>query len=188
MKVCKFCGSTCREEVGTCPGCGGAEFSHKCGNCGTTYDQGNFCPVCGVKAGTPPKRCPRCGNEFYTNACPNCGFVGYPHQGTSTYAPPVNAPAQQPPQKKKYGVWMWILMILFFPITLTVVILKNKTMKVSTKVILLVALWLFVLIVGAAQPAQEPVSDTEPFPTGYATEPMPTDAPEPTVVPTEPIS
>ncbi len=55
MKICKYCDSENPDSVTICPSCGAHEFKYKCNNCGTVFENSNYCPCCGVKAGAEPK-------------------------------------------------------------------------------------------------------------------------------------
>lgn len=74
MKVCKFCGTECSDAAATCQSCGANEFKHKCGNCGTVFENAAYCPNCGVKIGSRAKVCPECSAMYYSAACPDCGY------------------------------------------------------------------------------------------------------------------
>ena len=52
MKICKKCGTENKKGSTFCNNCGGNEFLHRCGICGTEFE-GNFCPNCGAKAEPP---------------------------------------------------------------------------------------------------------------------------------------
>ena len=64
------------------------------------------------------------------------------NQGTS---PQNNQPL---PPKKRISIWKILLGLLFFPIALTIIIVKNKKIKPVMKIVLLVIFWIFFLVVG----------------------------------------
>lgn len=162
MKVCKYCDTVNADNATECTACGAKEFSHKCDNCGTEFDNGMYCPKCGVKVGTRTKTCPACGTKYYTNACPNCGYaVGKGSASTaktqSTYQEPITPEYEEEniTPKKKRKTWLWVLGWIFcFPIPLTVLIVKNKKMSKVVKGILIALLWLAFIFIGSAQDNQ----------------------------------
>ncbi len=128
MKICSFCDSRAADYVSVCPACGASEFKNLCGNCGTVFDTGNFCPKCGIKAGTQKKTCPQCSTEYFTNACPNCGytttsmgnnsqsaFYEPPRQRTYTYKnTPVKVDIPQGSRKNKWTAFLLCLLGGYF--------------------------------------------------------------------------
>ena len=52
MKICEFCGTANNDDAVKCSSCGSNSFKHKCNNCGTEFNEGNFCPKCGVSGTT----------------------------------------------------------------------------------------------------------------------------------------
>lgn len=143
MKVCKFCGAENIDSASTCSGCGGNKFQYKCGNCGTLFDTGNFCPKCGVKIGSIAKKCPRCGKEYYSAACPDCGYT--PNSGGKDNAVIYTASVQ--PTKKK-NTWLWVLgWICIFPVPLTILMLRNQKIDKKIKVGVIAAAWILYLII-----------------------------------------
>ncbi len=143
MKMCKFCGTENSDCAIVCSSCGANEFKHKCENCGTIFDEGNFCPKCGVKAGTKAKKCPNCGTEYYSIACPNCGYINNAGNSSVIY---VNT-STQPVKKRK--TWLWVLgWICMFPVPLTILMLRNQNLKKSIKIGIIVLAWAIYLILG----------------------------------------
>ena len=147
MKVCKYCGTTNKDTAEACSSCGAKAFSHKCSNCGTVYDEGNFCPNCGVKAGAKPKKCPNCGREYYTNACPDCGYI----KNGNGYGQGVAEPV------KKRRTWLWVLgWIFIFPVPLTIIMVNRKDIHLAVRILSVVAAWgayLYFYAVGSAEAA-----------------------------------
>lgn len=155
MKICKFCDQTNDDNAKVCSSCAGNEFSYKCSNCGTLFDNGNFCPRCGIKIGTKAKTCPSCGNEYYTNACPNCGFTSL---GTNPKAVYANTVAKQSSQKRK--IWLWILgWIFIFPLPLTILLIRKKNMKPVLKYGIITVAWILFLVIGFAAAASNTTSE-----------------------------
>lgn len=54
MKICKNCRTKNKEDSSFCNNCGGSEFLHLCGSCGTEFE-GNFCPNCGAQVELPDR-------------------------------------------------------------------------------------------------------------------------------------
>ena len=143
MKICKYCGQSNDEESRACSSCGANEFSYKCSNCGTVFDNGNYCPTCGVKIGTKAKICPSCGNEYYTNACPNCGFNNAVVNKEYIY---IKESAQP---KRKRRTWLWVFGWLFiFPLPLTILLVRKKEMNPVIKYGLIAIAWILFLLIG----------------------------------------
>ena len=67
-------------------------------------------------------------------------------------------------QKNKKPVWMIVLAVVFFPISITYMVLKSQKIKAPIKAVIIVALWIFVIIVGNAE------SDETATPDEYDTE------------------
>jgi ribosomal protein L40E len=142
MKVCKFCGAENPDSATVCSSCGGNKFKHKCGNCGTLFEEGNFCPKCGVKAGAKSKKCPNCGAEYYSAACPDCGYKNNAGNNTVVY---VNTTVQ-PFNKRK--TWLWVLgWIFIFPVPLTILIVRNKKLNKWVKIGIIAVAWILYLII-----------------------------------------
>ena len=145
MKVCKYCGTENQDSQNYCISCGAQDFKYRCNNCGTLFDEGNFCPKCGVREGTEPKKCPNCGTEYYSAACPNCGFTSFSyrsnHNTAQTQAPIYINTSPQPVKKRK--TWLWVLgWIIIFPIPLTILLLRKKDMKPSLKYGIIATAWI----------------------------------------------
>ena len=145
MKVCKFCGSENQDSATVCSSCGGNEFKHKCGNCGTLFEEGNFCPKCGVKAGAKAKRCPNCGAEYFSAACPDCGYTNKVGNTTVVYTDT----STQPVKKRK--TWLWVLgWILIFPVPLTILMIRNQKLNKWVKIGIIAVAWILYLIIAFA--------------------------------------
>lgn len=110
-----------------------------------------------------PAKCPGCGGEYPVNPsqeCCVCQFCQQPvitanaiqlyqmHHSTDRAgfvgAPPV--PPQEPPKKKR--TWLWVLGWIFcFPIPLTILMLRNKTMNPKVKYGIIAAGWIVYLLI-----------------------------------------
>ncbi|MBR4623523.1 MAG: hypothetical protein IKO45_03100 [Clostridia bacterium] len=148
MKICKFCNTQCQDSCSICPSCGGNEFKNICKNCGTIFEEGNYCPRCGIKIGQEPKKCPNCGQEYYSNACPNCGYSQNLSNNQYNYVyTPINSVPSQPVHKRR--TWLWVLgWVFIFPIPLTILLLRNKTLKPFLKYSLIAVSWIIYLAIG----------------------------------------
>ena len=150
MKVCKFCGAENQDSATVCSSCGGNEFKHKCGNCGTVFEEGNFCPKCGVKAGAKAKKCPNCGAEYFSAACLDCGYTNKAGNTTVVYA----NTATQPVKKRK--TWLWVLgWIFIFPVPLTILMIRNQKMNKWVKIGIIAVAWILYLIIALAGGADD---------------------------------
>ncbi len=147
MKVCKFCSTKNQDSATVCSSCGGDDFKYECANCGTVFEEGNFCPKCGVKAGAKAKKCPNCGAEYYSVACPDCGCTNNTGKTTVVY---VNTSNQL---VKKRKTWLWILgWIFIFPVPLTILMIRNQSLNKRVKIsIISIAciLYISIAVVGA---------------------------------------
>lgn len=149
MKVCKYCGTENPNNAVMCENCGAHEFKHKCNNCGTLFEEGEYCPKCGVKAGQRPRVCPNCGREYYSNACPTCGYVKGGNEKTPARAERVETRGTNQPIKpvKKRKTWLWVLgWIIIFPLPLTILLLRKKNMKPVLKYGIIAVAWIFYLL------------------------------------------
>ena len=156
MKICKYCGASNDDDAKKCSSCGAKEFSHKCGNCGTIYDEGNFCLNCGVKAGAKPKICPNCGREYYSAACPDCGYMKNRNGETIQY---VEVPVE--PVKKR-RTWLWVLgWIIMFPVPLTIIMVTHKDINFYVRVFSVIAAWLAFFYMASAGDAEAAVNSTK---------------------------
>lgn len=150
MKVCKYCGAENRNDVAICYSCGAREFKNKCGNCGTVFEEGNYCPKCGVKAGAKAKVCPNCGNEYYSNACPECGYISRNTGNANATAYAYSNVEMKPVKKRK--TWLWVLgWIFIFPVPLTILILRNEQISKKLKIGIIAVVWIIYLLIGSSQ-------------------------------------
>lgn len=156
MKICKYCNSQVPDDAKTCENCGAVEFAYKCDNCGSEYD-GMFCPRCGVKAGQIAKICPKCRTQYFSKACPECGYVGGAassanvneivntlNDAANNIENSCNKSFQNVEPKNR--LWLWILgWIFIFPLPLTILLNRNKTMNQVLKWVIIVFAWLLYL-------------------------------------------
>lgn len=183
MKVCKFCGTESPDSTAICSSCGGNEFKHKCGNCGTVFEEGNFCPKCGVKAGAKAKKCPNCGAEYYSAVCPDCGYTNNVGNTTVVY---VNTAAKT---VKKRKTWLWVLGWLFiFPVPLTILMVNNQKLNKGVKIGIIAISWILYVIIALAGGSGDESNNvanlgkdgTEPIVSGETLEPDTSDNSETT--------
>ncbi len=136
MKVCQSCGTENENSATVCTSCGANEFQYKCENCGTIFGKGKYCPQCGVKVGAKPKKCPRCGTNYYSSACPDCGYTAVFDKAA------VAKDGTTAKSTKKKKIWPWVLgWLLFFPVPLTILMVRNKKLNKKVKIGVIVAAW-----------------------------------------------
>lgn len=157
MKACKFCTTHVEDAVQHCPSCGSNSFLHICENCGSHFESG-FCPNCGVRAGQKKKICPECGSAYFSNACPNCGYteIRKPIQQTVIHKhvyvqqkedyKTESIPVQPEKRSGCLTVFLWIF---FFPIMLTIAIVRSQSMKGLAKVFFVLLVWGIIIGIGA---------------------------------------
>lgn len=147
MKICEYCGKSCEDGDMNCPSCGANSFYNVCNNCGNKFKE-NFCPNCGVKAGQNAKRCPVCRAEYFSNACPNCGYLpGMRQTASGNYVHAVTPDNVQPRHRHTA---LWVLGWIFcFPIPLTILIVRSKSLPGWMKALLLVIIWVAVIALGS---------------------------------------
>ena len=96
-----------------------------------------------------PAKCPACGGEFPVDPSQDCTVCRYCQQPVITanairnyqmnhmndragFTNPAPVPPQEPPKKRR--TWLWVLGWIFcFPIPLTILMLRNKTMNPKVK-------------------------------------------------------
>lgn len=110
------------------------------------------CPKCGaalkIENGASQVSCEYCGSSFIVD-------------GASAAAPaPTPSPAAAPqPTGKKNTVW-WVLgWIFIFPVPLTILILRNKTLKPVLKVLIIALAW--IVYIAIAESADEEEKNTD---------------------------
>lgn len=144
VKVCKYCNAENPDGAAKCSSCGASEFKYKCGNCGSIFEDGLYCPTCGVKVGQKSKKCPRCGKEFYSNACPDCGYT--PNQ---VFHETVSNTSASSVKTRK--TWLWVLgWIFIFPIPLTIIMLRKSNLNKWIRIAIIIVAWAFYLLIGFA--------------------------------------
>lgn len=111
-------------------------------------------------------QCPKCGSELREGLsfCPHCGEVVKNKNEKVAQTSAGKQTVSKP--KKKRSAWFWIFAIMFFPITLTVLIVKSKKMDVKVKVALIAILWILVFVIGSSEDggttdSQDPSGTTE---------------------------
>ena len=212
MKICEFCGTANNDDAVKCSSCGSNSFKHKCNNCGTEFNEGNFCPKCGVKAGQEERVCPRCNTKYFSAACPTCGYIPGNDNQNQTPSPANAAATPAQPTQPKRKTWLWVLgWIFIFPLPLTLILIKKPNMKKGLKYGIIIAAWVVYILIGIGSSANDkkdtasssspdattavvateketkPSTETK-APTEAAKAKAPTEAPEekPTEAPTEP--
>ena len=148
MKICEYCGSECKDEERVCSACGGNSFKKKCPDCGTLFTEGDFCPACGVKFGAEGHVCPRCGTKFYKTLCPGCGYIlGERYE------------SDQPRYNPRRKTALWVLGWIFcFPVPLTILIVRSKSLPKWAKIVLIAALWIGLWALGKADGSSTPAA------------------------------
>lgn len=157
MKICKFCGTENQASVKTCSSCGGYEFKNKCSNCGTIFEEGNFCSKCGVKAGVRAKKCPNCDAEYYSVACPDCGYTKNSDSITEVYI------ARRSEPEKDRKTWLWVLgWLIIFPVPVTILLLRNQKLNKWIKGVIISLAWLvFIAMIASAPKPNDKQNKTE---------------------------
>ena len=187
----------------------------KCPNCNAETDK-RVCPYCGSEVPNPnagKTKCPKCGSrnvtfsrESYSSKnrstsvrvtkrvrtrsggssrsyrtiglCQDCGFTWAPNSGGSASKP----------------WWMWVLIIMFWPISLSIWFWKTSMVKLpnKTKGIILGAVWgvflLITVIAGASGEGTEKTTETTMPVENVAVDrqmPEAVDSTTPTPIPTE---
>lgn len=136
----------------------------KCTNCGAEM-QVDISQECAV--------CSSCGQPFVTVK----GIQNYNAQyGMNQTAPPAAVQQTAEPPKKR-RTWLWVLGWLFcFPIPLTILMLRNKTMNPKAKYGIIAAGWIvyLILMIGSRAGGNRTAAPTVPDPGTQIV----TDAPE----------
>lgn len=104
--------------------------------------------------------CPKCGSELRKGLsfCPKCGTVVSDVKRDSKAR---NVNTRNVQLKKKTTAWSIILTVLFFPITLTYVIVKSKKLQTPLKTVLIGLLWLIPIVMGGLASVSNNQSNTE---------------------------
>ncbi len=174
MKICQHCDTENADNAVQCTACGGNTFRYRCSNCGAESAEGTHCPHCGVKFGQRPRVCPVCRTEYYTNACPNCGYLPRTPRPAAQAYTPTYAPRSAPPKR----IWLWVLgWIFIFPLPLTLILVRNKTMNKSLKIAIIVAAWVIYATLGIVSNLDDRAESTAPSTYVQATESTPTLSP-----------
>ena len=156
----------------------------KCPNCGAEIkNNSKFCEFCGSAISTEMRReqeqlnkagCPRCGSSNITfnrekqgevkgkrgtavvrstvGVCKDCGCTW---QADSDNKAP-----------KKRRTWLWVLgWICVFPVPLTILMLRKKSMKPAIKYGIIIVAWLIYIMIaisGNSENTTTPASDNQP--------------------------
>ena len=118
-------------------------------------------------------KCTNCGAEMQVNAaqecvvCPSCGQPFVTAKGISHYntqhgiGAAAFVPQQEPPKKRR--TWLWVLGWIFcFPIPLTILMMRNKTMNPKAKYGIIAAGWILYLVLMLGSRASGNRSTTPP--------------------------
>jgi hypothetical protein len=120
------------------------------------------------------RQCPNCGASFPQDLsfCPKCGTV---FRGTTTNSQFERIRKKEersslehgPVQRRKSRpAWQYVIAVLFFPITLTALVINSKRFKVPAKVALIIGIWVFTFVASGlskneAAPTEEVVVSSE---------------------------
>lgn len=101
------------------------------------------------------KICRNCNTKVADDAlvCPSCGCVMKKRSNSENATPDNSHTKTSSSGTKKKNTWLWILGWLFiFPVPLTIIMLKNQTINKNVRIGIIVAAWLFYLVIvyGAA--------------------------------------
>lgn len=159
----------------------------KCPSCGAEIGKSRYCEFCGTQITVDMLReqeqlnkqgCPQCGStnitfmrekrgevkgkkgtavvRSTTGLCRDCGYTWFTDEGNEL------------PKKRK--TWLWVLgWIFIFPVPLTILMLRNKTLKPVIKYGIIAAAWIAYLIIGLSGKGSEPVNTApaQPEATAY---------------------
>ncbi len=160
---CKYCGAEVNSESKICPFCNSEIVKEQptvnvtnnyYGSSGSQNETNAVCPKCGSK--NIKFRREEVGNTksktskqvYYRTVaiCQSCG---------TTWVPNASSP------KNKHSIWWWLIVILFYPISLTVWFIKTPKLKIDKKyrIILVVAIWLVFILLGAFSQKTDPSID-----------------------------
>ena len=98
-------------------------------------------------------KCQKCESELRKGLsfCPKCGAIIVANSDAS-----IDKAKEY--QRKKTPAWLIALAVLFFPISLTYIVVKSKKIKIPLKIILVTILWILVIVIGS--PGNKISSDT----------------------------
>ncbi|MBQ6381394.1 MAG: zinc ribbon domain-containing protein [Clostridia bacterium] len=119
------------------------------------------CPNCNaaMQADAAQKElfCPYCGSKFAVDdevnhiQYDNAEQAGYEFEKGRQRAQAEQQAISQPQPQKKRKTWLWVLgWIFFFPIPLTIIIVRSQKLNKTAKIILLCVLWALFLLLGFA--------------------------------------
>lgn len=151
----------------------------KCPNCGAETNAA-VCEYCGTQVKNPQGSCKRCGSTNLSfrrenqgevkgknskqivhrtvGVCKDCGYTWF-EDGVAS------------PKRK---TWLWVLgWIFIFPLPLTILMVKNKKLKLWAKILIIAAAWAVYLLIAFAgklsNNEQTQIGTGEPFATAEAT-------------------
>lgn len=106
-------------------------------------------------------KCPKCGNELRKDLsfCPKCGTL-VPDVKKTVKSSSVKS-ADGNVAKKKKPLWLIIVAVLFFPISITYIVVRSKRIKTPIKAAIIIVLWLFVIMVGNMESAKNSSGNAE---------------------------
>ena len=166
-KFCEYCGSEMPQEKATVH-----ITNHYYGSTEAPQHPADptlgKCPRCGqnkllfnrekVTTGTnPPRTRGSVSQAAYQTVgiCQTCGYTWHPNVRTGNTATDMHRP--------KRRTWLWVLgWIFMFPVPLTILLVRNKTMKPGLKYTLIALAWIVYLLIGIGnqEPQQEIPVDT----------------------------
>ena len=160
---CKFCGAEISSNLKVCPYCNSEVVEEKpvtnitnnyYGSAAQTTETNTTCPSCGSKSikfkreelGNTKSKA---GKRVYYQTVAICQDCGY------TWSPYVQH------EKKKHGIWWWILVVLFYPISLSVWFYRTPRLKLNKKirVAIIAGVWILLALLGILSP--DPATTTD---------------------------
>ena len=154
----------------------------QCPNCGAEIGPDKFCQYCGSQITYDMRRaqelinktgCPRCGSSgvsfkrekqgeiksqtgthalWHTiGCCKDCGYTWEP-EGTRP------GTTQAPPKRR---TWLWVLgWIFIFPVPLTILMLRNRSLPAALRYGIIAAAWIVYLMIGMTGKSNDEASRT----------------------------
>ena len=153
---CKYCGAEVNSEAKICPFCNSEVEKEKTvmnitnnfyGEGASDKESSTMCPQCGGR--NLKFRREEIGNKksrtskrvYYRTVaiCQSCGYTWQPNTQN---------------QRKNHSFWWWVLVVLFYPISLTVWFIKTPKLKMEKKyrIVIVISIWLALVIIGALAP------------------------------------
>lgn len=120
------------------------------------------CPNCGAEICSDLQKCTYCDCEITKQTSSSINTTNNDNSTTivNNYYNNNNVPAEK---KKKRGILFWIVVVLFWPISLSVWFYKTDRIKLNKKIkiIIIAVLWIIILIIGAVSPSNESTTSYE---------------------------